>query len=104
PFDLVGHPSQQVVAGMRPRLLRYFLLQSAAHPPELHSFPTRRSSDLDGEPTSTVAVTAVDGIEDPWLAEIVESLGATARGEPRIDRKSTRLNSSHVKSRMPSSA
>jgi signal transduction histidine kinase/DNA-binding response OmpR family regulator len=34
----------------------------------------------DGEPASTVAVTPVDGIEDPWLAEIVESLDAAARG------------------------
>jgi CheY-like chemotaxis protein len=42
--------------------------------------PTTMIAASDGEPTSTVAVTAVDGIEDPWLAEIVESLGATARG------------------------
>ena len=41
----------------------------------------------------------------PPLAEHLKSLGAYVRFEGKLDRKSTRLNSSHIqKSRMPSSA
>src|SRR5438034_11479454 len=51
---------------------------------DLHSFPTRRSSDL--------ATGFPDGAAPP------ECAAATAAGSPRraIDRKSTRLNSSHT--------
>src|SRR6266550_3397182 len=37
-------------------------------------------ASTDGEPASTIAVTAVDSIVDPWLGEIVETLGSAARG------------------------
>src|SRR5204863_7399048 len=56
---------------------------------DLHSFPTRRSSDLDG-----------DGDRADRVAEEAIGLGrsdAVIRlGSGRSDRKSTRLNSSHV--------
>src|SRR5690606_41422388 len=80
------------------------------HPP-LHSFPTRRSSDLDdhrdqlplgvGEVALLVdqqvevapprqELVAVDGLR-------LEHVGHEAERLLRLDRKSTRLNSSHVK-------
>ncbi|HEY3180412.1 MAG TPA: response regulator [Casimicrobiaceae bacterium] len=34
----------------------------------------------DGQPASTVTAATVDGIEDPWLADIVESLAAAGHG------------------------
>src|SRR5262245_63858041 len=88
----------------------------------LHSFPTRRSSDLNaGTPQSTVVSTAFgtalqalvkDGSSNPVSGVTVTftapgsgasgtfpgaSLTATATTNPSgIDRKSTRLNSSHL--------
>src|SRR5699024_11557127 len=76
---------------------------------DLHSFPTRRSSDLKGlvdlgyEVLSTggtlraiaeanIPVTAVDEITG--FPEILD--GRVKTLHPNIDRKSTRLNSSHV--------
>src|SRR5690606_42144672 len=85
-----------------------------------HSFPTRRSSDLHGEaaaetpppraakPAMKVEKTCSRGLAS-WLAGKNVSLAissyqsgriylvGTVR-EGRVDRKSTRLNSSHVKS------
>src|SRR5207248_11344815 len=88
----------------------------AAHP-DLHSFPTRRSSDLlvglgfdaaawEVWPTLAAGGTLmlVDDATrlDParlldWLvAERIEvAFAPTALAEPMVDRKSTRLNSSH---------
>src|SRR5207245_8925739 len=64
-----------------------FLLSSSAPPPPLHSFPTRRSSDL----------TPTGSSKRCWSGR--RSCGArsaTAWPSPtRADRKSTRLNSSH---------
>src|SRR5690606_41888610 len=83
-----------------------FLYYSPRDPRDLHSFPTRRSSDLQGPP--------------PWPSESTRRSPATpsplpttrppTRPPPRplprsaaprssrcTDRKSTRLNSSHVK-------
>src|SRR5438309_4812172 len=71
----------------------FFLFASSGHPPDLHSFPTRRSSDL-----------GPSGLEDnaARLACPVGRAGALRRrGEAHQlvplgkDRKSTRLNSSH---------
>src|SRR5690348_18173643 len=79
-----------------------FFFQWSGHPPDLHSFPTRRSSDLAGIATH------------PEILEVLELLGFDTRdlGVPIVarrmfdvdgrviaehdqDRKSTRLNSSH---------
>src|SRR5438094_6745431 len=69
----------------------FFFSSSAAHR-DLHSFPTRRSSDLD---------IIRDGIEETpppqvgqrawWLIQMLASVPPS----DRPDRKSTRLNSSH---------
>src|SRR5207248_10118519 len=88
-------------------------------PPHLHSFPTRRSSDLSpplphAHPAEVaVAQSPVDRTADPGglqggrcataLARLAQRVRQQPRGEPaalrhRIggeDRKSTRLNSSH---------
>src|SRR5207247_10746145 len=68
-------------------------------PPSLHSFPTRRSSDLrqgrgadgqlaTGRTRTRLPVHAHGALDVPECQR--------AQGEPRIpDRKSTRLNSSH---------
>src|SRR5690606_42154632 len=96
------------------------LPSSHAHPRDLHSFPTRRSSDLVKEiaerfskSTATV-VTEYRGLTTAQLAELRRALGpnttyrvakntlvkraAEQSGvEGLEDRKSTRLNSSHVK-------
>src|SRR5437870_7733320 len=79
----------------RTRILRlfYFFLQYSPHHPHLHSFPTRRSSDL-------------------YRGGFARHRAASGRGRYRghggaelrpgpelrraVDRKSTRLNSSHV--------
>src|SRR5699024_11987766 len=77
----------------------FFFFQSSATPRHLHSFPTRRSSDLARRAVDGLAT--VVGVDDlltrdvgdegdlvePGLVGDVERLG---------DRKSTRLNSSHV--------
>src|SRR5205085_11067322 len=62
--------------------------RSAAHHHDLHSFPTRRSSDLRDRRRPEEAL---GGAGDPALA-VEESEGEL---EVERDRKSTRLNSSH---------
>src|SRR5690606_40788923 len=91
----------------------------------LHSFPTRRSSDLEGPPLilltpeqatfqmeqallSTAAVRATHRAHvlsfRRLAARVLQETGLGARpplgelGKRMVDRKSTRLNSSHVKS------
>src|SRR5439155_13021517 len=92
-----------------------YLFYRSAVPPDLHSFPTRRSSDL--EPLGHLRGDAVAGVGDDYLHgvavaaaldreraaarerlhavlhEVVHGLAQQAAVE---DRKSTRLNSSHV--------
>src|SRR5699024_11844971 len=95
---------------------------SAAHIRHLHSFPTRRSSDLMNEEqkqalfnnTAAAMGDALDFIKhrhirncykcDPAYGEgVAKALGMTVAdalaardSDPALDRKSTRLNSSHV--------
>src|SRR5690606_41931518 len=88
-----------------PLLVSLFL--GAGHAPRgLHSFPTRRSSDLDAFMSPIISVSnlsktygsgfkALKGINlDINRGEIFALLGPNGAGK---DRKSTRLNSSHVK-------
>src|SRR5947208_8965751 len=56
---------------------------------DLHSFPTRRSSDLAG----IVEVVAHDRLVPEIAAS--EPLAGVVRKQQSLDRKSTRLNSSH---------
>src|SRR5207247_10213402 len=63
--------------------------------PDLHSFPTRRSSDLD-EPEQRAGIRVPDHIgEHRHARHGVERLRDRAHSAARKDRKSTRLNSSH---------
>src|SRR5690625_7269154 len=69
-------------------LFVFFFLCSAAHR-DLHSFPTRRSSDLSlAICAPTLAQHAALSCFEPEVMQIYE--------KRRLDRKSTRLNSSHV--------
>src|SRR5690606_40538821 len=60
----------------------------------LHSFPTRRSSDLTAPPSA-----ATPGESAPAFGAYLDygPRGVTRMAELSQDRKSTRLNSSHVK-------
>src|SRR5207253_10492954 len=82
--------------------LFFYLLffQCSADPRDLHSFPTRRSSDLCARRTRSSRCSL-----SPASAPATSSAGVAARwccaGRPPAsstprDRKSTRLNSSHV--------
>src|SRR5205085_11180527 len=83
-----------------PRLILYssFLLYSSPHHRPLHSFPTRRSSDL----TSAAAFQSVGLVSPTPMLRIMLSesncfrvIDQAAIGPIDQDRKSTRLNSSH---------
>src|SRR5690606_41171599 len=90
----------------------YFFFSSSSDHPYPHSFPTRRSSDLvtdhdrDAAEQTGGAGHTVGSIREQFVAAIeaafaqVEDIGAGIAVEhvqPHLDRKSTRLNSSHVK-------
>src|SRR5207249_8507354 len=64
-------------------------LSCYAHPPDLHSFPTRRSSDLTYGLTMNAVLKAL-GMPSAFCE--------SQRADFTRDRKSTRLNSSHVSS------
>src|SRR5437870_13822353 len=79
--------------------LRTLFSQRRASRPDLHSFPTRRSSDLIRRGSAKKKIPA-QGLRNGIVA-------CHGRGQPQIhplavpaklerDRKSTRLNSSHV--------
>src|SRR5690606_41086790 len=88
-----------------------FLFSRSRHPPPLHSFPTRRSSDL--HPAHTVlpdngGLAGIRGSGNIQRQAVRPHRAGSAQiaagpGGPGIsagatlDRKSTRLNSSHVK-------
>src|SRR5687767_918614 len=84
----------------------FFFFQCYGDHPDLHSFPTRRSSDLNSS-TGALAIAWVNewaGVTENWTVSAVggslarldfvsSNYGLThGRG---LDRKSTRLNSSH---------
>src|SRR5207244_13081375 len=83
--------------------LTSFFSSSSPSPPHLHSFPTRRSSDLDvgefGIATRMVQPTKRGSADDGPIEQLEP--GATMIYKPKAppateaDRKSTRLNSSH---------
>src|SRR5699024_11842757 len=90
----------------------YYYFSSSYYHPYLHSFPTRRSSDLDRDRHSNnrnsnnrqdeydVSKEAADRIVDE-VAEIERAYVLTTKNNAYVaaeleDRKSTRLNSSHV--------
>src|SRR5699024_12541945 len=76
-------------------------INTSCHCLDLHSFPTRRSSDLKTLilPTMVLLPTAafsLESLDDNELAEITGQDGVTINLTQSQDRKSTRLNSSHV--------
>src|SRR5688500_20001707 len=68
-----------------------FLFQCYRHPPHLHSFPTRRSSDL---PPARRRPPRRRPHQRPRAEDVAD--GADRRRPADLDRKSTRLNSSHL--------
>src|SRR5690606_40787339 len=95
---------------MCPRALTSFfcLLHSCADHRRLHSFPTRRSSDLACATTATASgpqrplrcwcrLKASDTAESNGCDGVSCTRPLTVRTNRAGDRKSTRLNSSHVK-------
>src|SRR5207245_9531800 len=95
----------------RPSSVCYsYFLHSYARPRHLHSFPTRRSSDLAASPpsassssspwpTSSSTGFSTSSVPAAWATPLVRGtqVGPQARLDLRdsLDRKSTRLNSSH---------
>src|SRR5438477_8102643 len=73
-----------------------FFFYSSGHHPDLHSFPTRRSSDLGGQ-ADRLTETQQAGPDRPHKLSPLHDRGIApfARSSSR-DRKSTRLNSSHM--------
>src|SRR5438034_8655507 len=69
-----------------------FFLYVASYHRDLHSFPTRRSSDLPRVP----APTRSGNTHPPPARHERTSPGRSAESRPCGDRKSTRLNSSHT--------
>src|SRR5690606_41777563 len=91
------------VLALLPRRAHSLSVRSDRHPPDLHSFPTRRSSDLMYEHAEAelglpdLLVTAHGIFPNLPLVEMTaEEWDRTFAINVR-DRKSTRLNSSHVK-------
>src|SRR5437764_1870581 len=77
-----------------------FFSYPSGTPPDLHSFPTRRSSDLQAPGVADVRY------DREWLQRLASVVGVIRgaglvlanhanHGRTRQDRKSTRLNSSH---------
>src|SRR5205814_9135913 len=88
-------PSLYAHSHTPPALPPSFLFQRSAHPPDLHSFPTRRSSDLSAtSPSGTRARRAPEAV----LIETACGANTSPLSLPQAvsDRKSTRLNSSHL--------
>src|SRR5699024_12770217 len=85
-----------------PLSLHLFFLHIYAHLLFLHSFPTRRSSDLIFVSSSSLKGITIEGSIIPTLIDelpIIALMACFAQGTTTIkdaDRKSTRLNSSHV--------
>src|SRR5207302_4979996 len=80
----------------------FICFHSYCHHPHLHSFPTRRSSDLSSLPLAAPSPAhpfGTDSVGRDTLARMMYGgrvsllVGLTSM----LDRKSTRLNSSHVK-------
>src|SRR5207244_13571694 len=70
-------------------------LSSPRAPPDLHSFPTRRSSDLSRSPCLATSSRPRTSAPGRTTRPSRQEANPTTSAPPGIDRKSTRLNSSH---------
>src|SRR5690349_24020398 len=77
------------------RITIKFIFYSYVHHRDLHSFPTRRSSDLSPR-VRPDGFDATYGIGNLALGRSLVSTSDPAAAPDPADRKSTRLNSSHV--------
>src|SRR5436309_8512744 len=84
--------NQDISAPVAPVYSYYFSFYYDRSLRNLHSFPTRRSSDLPGKRRSIDCL----GASDPGRAPAPNPVQLARPGTTK-DRKSTRLNSSHVK-------
>src|SRR5205814_10403374 len=82
-----------------------FSLHCSGHHPHLHSFPTRRSSDLDPVGEISELREQPSGIKVGRMRVPLGVIGIVYESRPNVtadaaalclDRKSTRLNSSHL--------
>src|SRR5207302_10028978 len=82
-------------------LLSLFFFSSPGHHPAPHSFPTRRSSDLTSRappPTPSRGTASIACLtSSSWPGSTASASWRWRSRTSRTDRKSTRLNSSHVK-------
>src|SRR5690606_41592877 len=95
----VATPCTSLDCAARPSSSYFFLRLGT--PRDLHSFPTRRSSDLSTSKATSGwrAATSVNrgARADTAIPGIRAEKNTAAGTRKREDRKSTRLNSSHVK-------
>src|SRR5699024_12433638 len=76
-------------------LYSFFFLSSSGHHPDLHSFPTRRSSDLGAQ--IRAKFTEMQLTDEVHFRDVYDRDGTLrSYSDGKGDRKSTRLNSSHV--------
>src|SRR5207302_7395786 len=81
-------PSARSISASTAGVRVFFFFYSSVAPCDLHSFPTRRSSDLSSLPTISPSA---------WRSTMKPVTPSSVLAYSAIDRKSTRLNSSHVK-------
>src|SRR5439155_20455068 len=91
-------PRATVSHHVRPRQFPLVFFQRSPTHAALHSFPTRRSSDLGSRPSGAgTAGSGSSGRRSTLSGSTTPHGGcASRRSTPSRDRKSTRLNSSHV--------
>src|SRR5690606_42154616 len=98
---------RHIINHLPPTFFIIYFLYRAVHLPDLHPFPTRRSSDLTLLPRPKVDNTFQQPPKSLGGQGCIHSNGLGFehhrqtrhdKGHTLTDRKSTRLNSSHVKS------
>src|SRR5690606_39966414 len=93
----VHFSSRLLLARLSPSLSLCFFFPSSGDHRDLHSFPTRRSSDLPVQPALGVFL-GIARSAQPARGVVADDVGdRPANVDQPLDRKSTRLNSSHVK-------
>src|SRR5699024_12392783 len=91
---LIGMVTCALMTMVAQWVLLYF--GACARPSDPHSFPTRRSSDLATAASPARALAAVTGARSRTTGTGPTTAASTGALAATTDRKSTRLNSSHV--------